>query len=74
MNYERFPDEKHKKIGERIPATTSTRIAFRNGVPIATLTGNRKIDWLESQAPEQEWDARNALLRKRIPTVAARLA
>ena len=61
-------------LGERIPATASTRIAFRNGVPIATLTGNRKIDWLESQAPEQEWDARNALLRKRIPTVAARLA
>ena len=58
-------------LGERVPATTSTRIAFRDGVPIGTLTGNRKIDWIEPQSPEHEWDARNALLRRRIPTVPA---
>ena len=59
-------------LGERVAATASTRIAFRDGVPIATLTGSRKIDWIEPQSPEQEWVARNALLRRRIPALAAR--
>ena len=54
-------------LGERIPATASTRIAFRDGVPIATLSGNRKVDWIEPHTPEQEWAVRHALLRKRIP-------
>ena len=59
-------------LGERVSATGSTRIAFRDGVPIATLTGSRKIDWIEAQSPEQEWEGRNALLRRRIPALAAR--
>ena len=59
-------------LGERIPATASTRIAFRDGVPVATLTGARKIDLLGSHTPEQEWAARHALLRRRIPTLPAR--
>ena len=59
-------------LGERVSATASTRIAFRDGVPIATLTGTRKIDWIEVQSAEQEWDARNALLRRRIPALPAR--
>ena len=59
-------------LGERVSATASTRIAFRDGVPIATLTGSRKIDWMEPQSPEQEWEGRNALLRRRIPALAAR--
>ena len=59
-------------LGERVSATASTRIAFRDGVPIATLTGSRKIDWIEPQSPEQEWEGRNALLRRRIPALAAR--
>ena len=54
-------------LGERVPATASTRIAFRDGVPVAALSGHRKIDRLGPQTPEQEWAARNALLRKRIP-------
>ena len=58
-------------LGERIPATASTRIAFRDGVPVATLTGARKFDSLESQTPEQEWAARNALLRRRMPAFSA---
>ena len=59
-------------LGERVSATASTRIAFRDGVPIATLTGSRKIDWIEPQSPEQEWEGRSALLRRRIPALAAR--
>ena len=61
-------------LGERIPATASTRIAFRDGVPVATLTGARKFDSLESQTPEQEWATRNALLRRRMPAFSARPA
>ena len=60
-------------LGDRIAATASTRIAFRDGVPIATLTGARKIDFLETALPEQEWAARNALLRRRIPSMTSRL-
>ena len=59
-------------LGERVSTTASTRIAFRDEVPIATLTGSRKIDWIEPQSPEGEWEGRNALLRRRIPTQAAR--
>ena len=59
-------------LGERIPAGASTRIAFRDGVPVATQTGTRKIDLLEALAPEQEWEARHALLRKRMPALPAR--
>ena len=59
-------------LGERVATTASTRIAFRDGVPIATLTGSRKIDWIEPQSPEGEWEGRNALLRRRIPALAAR--
>ena len=58
-------------LGDRVPATASARIAFRDGVPIGTLTGGRKIDWIEPQTPEQEWSARNALLRRRIPALPA---
>ena len=59
-------------LGRRVSATASTRIAFRDGVPVATLTGGRKIDWIEPQSPEQEWDARNALLRRHIPRLPPR--
>ena len=59
-------------LGDRISATSSTRIAFRDGVPIATLTGRRTIDFIEEQSPEQEWAARNALLRRRIPSMTTR--
>ena len=61
-------------LGERVPATASTRIAFRDGLPIATLTGSRKIDWIEPQSPEQEWEGRNALLRRRIPALLPALS
>ena len=54
-------------LGDRFPATASTRVAFRDGVPVATQSGNRRVEFLESLSPQQEWAVRNALLRKRIP-------
>ena len=59
-------------LGDRVPATASTRVAFRDGVPIATLTGTRRIDWIEPQSPEQEWVARNSLLRRHMPRLPPR--
>ncbi len=58
-------------LGERVPATASTRIAFRDGVPVATQSGNRRVEFLHPAAPEQEWAVRNALLRVRIPVSGA---
>ena len=66
--------------GERVPATSSTRIAYRDGLPVATLSGTRRVDWIGAHTPEQEWAVRQALLRKRIPapsvlnTLPSRLA
>ena len=66
--------------GERVPATSSARIAFRDGIPVATLSGTRRVDWIGTHAPEQEWAVRQALLRKRMPapsvldTLSTRLA
>ena len=59
------------RLVDRVPAMAFTRIAFGDGVPIGTLTGTRKLDWTDQQTPEQEWDARNALLRRRIPALSA---
>jgi len=54
-------------LGDRVPAAASTRVAFRDGVPVAIQSANRRAELLEPLAPEQEWAVRNALLRKRIP-------
>ena len=58
-------------LGDRVPVAASTRIAFRDGLPVATQSGDRRPAFLESLAPEQEWRVRNALLRKRIPVSGA---
>ena len=57
-------------LGDRVPAAASTRVAFRDGVPVATQSANRRAEFLEPLAPEHEWAVRNALLRKRIPVSA----
>ena len=43
-------------LSDRVPATASGRIAFRDGLPIGTLTGTRQ----------------NALLRRSIPALSTR--
>jgi ATP-dependent Lhr-like helicase len=51
--------------GARLPALTGNRVLYRDGVPIALLVGG-EARFLESIAPEAEWTARNALLRRQI--------
>lgn len=52
--------------GPRVAATTRNRILFRDGVPVATQIG-KHVSFLQSLAPEMEWNARNALLRRAVP-------
>jgi ATP-dependent Lhr-like helicase len=54
--------------GGRLPALTGNRVLYRDGVPIALLAGG-DARFLEPLAPEAEWAARNALLRRQVPAV-----
>jgi ATP-dependent Lhr-like helicase len=51
--------------GPRVPALAGNRILLRDGVPIATYSGG-ETQFLTTLQPEQEWNARNALLHKRM--------
>ena len=48
--------------GARIPALTGNRLLYRDGIPIASLTGG-EIQFLEHVEASDEWQARKALLR-----------
>jgi ATP-dependent Lhr-like helicase len=54
--------------GARLPALTGNRVLYRDGVPIALLAGS-EARFLETLAPEAEWSARNALVRRQVPAV-----
>jgi ATP-dependent Lhr-like helicase len=54
--------------GGRLPALTGNRVLYRDGVPIALAAGG-EVRFLEPLAPEVEWNARNALLRRQVPAV-----
>jgi ATP-dependent Lhr-like helicase len=54
--------------GGRLPALTGNRVLYRDGVPIALLVAG-EVRFLEPLAPEAEWAARNALLRRQVPAV-----
>jgi ATP-dependent Lhr-like helicase len=51
--------------GARVPAVASSRIAYRDGVPVATLVAG-EVTLLQSLTPEEERMAR-ACLRAIIP-------
>jgi ATP-dependent Lhr-like helicase len=54
--------------GGRLPALTGNRVLYRDGVPIALAAGG-EVRFLEQLAPDAEWAARNALLRRQVPAV-----
>jgi ATP-dependent Lhr-like helicase len=51
--------------GSRVPALTSNRILLRDGVAVATYIGG-ETNFLAAFTPQHEWEARNALLHKRM--------
>ena len=48
--------------GPRLAAVTANRVLYRDGVPLALLTGG-EVQFLETLPPAEEWPARTALLR-----------
>jgi ATP-dependent Lhr-like helicase len=54
--------------GARLPALTGNRVLYRDGVPIALLVAG-ETRFLEELAPEAQWNARDALLRRQVPAV-----
>jgi ATP-dependent Lhr-like helicase len=55
--------------GAKLPALTGNRVLYRDGLPVALLAGGevRFVD--ESLAPEERWEAQNALQRRAVPAV-----
>jgi ATP-dependent Lhr-like helicase len=51
--------------GQRVPALTGNRVLYRDGVPVAAQIGGEVV-FMERVEPNAEWDARTALLRRRI--------
>jgi ATP-dependent Lhr-like helicase len=59
--------------GTRLPALSSNRVLYRDGVPIALLAGG-EVRFLEKLEPKEQWEAQNLLLRRHVPAVLADLA
>jgi len=59
--------------GARLPALSSNRLLYRDGVPIALLAGG-EVKFLETLEPKEQWEAQNLLLRRHVPAVLADFA
>jgi len=57
--------------GARVPALTNNRVLFRDGVPVAVHSGGQP-EFIVALPPEKEWEARQALVRRRMLPVPAR--
>ena len=52
--------------GERLPALAGNRVLYRDGVPIA-VRERGDVRFLVELDPAAGWEARNALLQRRVP-------
>src|SRR6516162_9015673 len=59
--------------GPRLPSLSGNRLLYRDGVPAALLAGG-EVTFLLELPPQQQWEARNLLLRRHVPAVLADLA
>ena len=55
-----------------MPALTNNRVLYRDGVPVATHAAGQS-EFIVKMEPEKEWEARQALVRKRMLAAPARL-
>ena len=53
--------------GPKLPALPGNRVLYKNGVPLAVMTG-KDMRWLNEQNQEDEWDIKNRLLRRSAHT------
>ena len=59
--------------GARLPSLTGNRVLYRDGVPVARVR-RRRSAFLEQLDEKEQWQARNALLRRQVPAPLADLA
>ena len=59
--------------GARLPSLSGNRVLYRDGVPIALLSGG-EVGFLTELSPPQQWEARNRLVRRQVPPALADLA
>jgi ATP-dependent Lhr-like helicase len=52
--------------GPKLPALTGNRVLYRDGVPIAMFAGG-EVRFIETLETQEQWSARNALLRRHVP-------
>jgi ATP-dependent Lhr-like helicase len=52
--------------GSRITSVSSNRVLYRDGEPIATLEAGN-VNFLVDLNPAAQWEAKNALVRRRVP-------
>jgi ATP-dependent Lhr-like helicase len=52
--------------GPKLPALTGNRVLYRDGVPIAMFAGG-EVRFIETLEAQEQWSARNALLRRHVP-------
>ena len=58
--------------GARLPSLSGNRLLYVDGLPIAVYAAG-EVQFLEKLAPAQEWEARNAVLRRHVPAALASL-
>jgi ATP-dependent helicase Lhr and Lhr-like helicase len=58
--------------GPRLPSLSSNRVLYREGLPVAVLSGG-EVRFLETLDPKEQWDVQNRLLRRPVPPVLADL-
>ena len=59
--------------GAKLAALTGNRVLYRNGLPVAVLSGG-EVQFLEKLDSAMEWEARKALLRGAVPAPLVDLA
>jgi ATP-dependent Lhr-like helicase len=59
--------------GARLPSLSGNRVLYRDGVPVALLSGS-EVSFLTELPPAEAWQARNQLLRRQVPASLADLA
>jgi ATP-dependent Lhr-like helicase len=59
--------------GARLPSLTGNRVLYMDGVPLAVYAGG-VVSFMEQLEEKEQWQARNALLRRQVPGVLADLA
>jgi ATP-dependent Lhr-like helicase len=52
--------------GPRLPSLAGNRLLYRDGLPLATLAAG-EVNYLVDLPPNEQWQARTALLRRHVP-------